>query len=327
MPTADQGARPPAAPRADRPTRAAALMVGSLCMLGLQDGLVKLASDDVSLWQFQSLRASINLALLLLVFAVMDGRLPPAPRSYRAVGLRSLFLVGAMICYFCAIPMLSLAEIAAGLYVFPLIVTLLSAIVLGEMVGPRRIAAVLVGFLGTLLILKPGTDSFLWVSLIPLGAAVCYAGTVLCTRRLCREEHPATLALGVAVAFLAVGLAGLGAMAAITPPELGASWPYLFTAWHPLELTTLGLVLACSCLNLTANIGLASAYQTAESSWLAPFDYSYLVFATAWGAVLFGHLPDALSVLGMGLIMGAGCFVAWRERQIARAAAAAAAAA
>ncbi len=73
--------------------------------------------------------------------------------------------------------------------------------------------------------------------------------------------------------------------------------------------------IACSCLNLTANIGLTRAYQSAESSWLAPFDYSYLVFATFWGMVMWGEIPDIQSFIGMSIIAAAGSYVAWRERR------------
>ena len=75
----------------------------------------------------------------------------------------------------------------------------------------------------------------------------------------------------------------------------------------------------CSIINVTSNISLARAYQSAEASWLAPFDYSYIVFATFWGYVFWAHVPDALTVLGMALIAGAGGYVAWRERQLNRA--------
>ena len=302
----------------DDPRRAAALMLGALCLLALQDGLVKLSSGEVSLWQFQMLRSGINLVLLLVLARVLWGGLPRRPVSVAAVALRSAALMGAMVFFFGAIPFLKLSEIAAGLYVFPLFVAVLSALFLGERVGPRRVLAILAGFGGTLLILKPGTDAFQWVALMPVAAGLCYGATVLITRRLCRNESPATLALGVAIAFLTLGTLGLAAAEWLAPARLAADWPYLFTGWHPLAPWVLGVIAACSCLNLTANIALARAYQSAESSWLAPFDYSYLVFATLWGALLWGDLPDALSAAGMAMIAGSGAYVAWRERRESR---------
>ncbi len=302
----------------DRPAVAASLMVGSLAILALQDGLVKLTSSDVSLWQFQFLRASCNLLLIFGLSHFIWGSMRPRPKRVWAVTLRSLFLVGAMIFFFGGIPFLSLAELAAGLYVFPLFVAVLSRIVLKEPVGPRRIAAILVGFSGTLLILKPGTEAFQPVALMPVFAALCYAGTILVTRRLCREESPVTLAYGVSIAFLAVGAVGLVAFSGIPFEDLATAWPYLFTGWSAPEAFVLGIIAICSCLNLTSNICLAKAYQTAEASWLAPFDYSYLIFATFWGFVFWGDVPGGITVLGMAMIAGAGAFVAWRERQISR---------
>lgn len=298
----------------DRPTMAATLMVGSLCLLGFQDSLIKLTSSEVSLWQFQLLRSSCNLFLLMVLARVLWGTTPPWPKRIWTVMLRSLFMVGAMIWFFGGIPFLSLSEIAAGLYVFPLFVTVLSVVVLGEKVGLRRVMAVLAGFTGTLLTLKPGTASFQWVSLMPVVAGLCFAGSVLTTRKLCREESPLTMAFGVAVAFIIVAIAGLAATTIAQPGDLAVRWPYLFTGWHQLELWVAGIIVLASCLNLTANIGLTKAYQSAESSWLAPFDYSYLVFATFWGFVMWNNVPDVFSLAGMALIAGAGCYIGWRER-------------
>ncbi|MGB5214637.1 MAG: DMT family transporter [Anderseniella sp.] len=302
----------------DRPALAATLMVGALCMLSLQDSLVKLASADVSLWQFQTLRAVCNLTMLFVLSRFIWGNASAYPKRFWTVALRSCFLIGAMLCFFGAIPFLSLSEVAAGLYVFPLFVAVLSALFLGEHVGPRRIMAVVAGFAGTLLILKPASASFQWVSLVPVMAGLFYAATVLTTRKLCREESPATLALGVSVAFVTVGGLGLIVMETVKPAALAASWPYLFVGWNPLRLETAAIILVCSMLNLAANIGLARAYQSAESSWLAPFDYSYLIFATFWGVVMWGDVPDLLSFTGMAMIAGSGCYVAWRERRESR---------
>lgn len=159
-------------------------MVGSLLLLALQDGLVKLTSADVSLWQFHLIRSIVNLLLLLILTRAIWGSAQPSPQRLWAVVLRSLLLSGSMVCLFGGIPFLTLAEIAAGLYVFPLIVAVLSALLLGERVGPRRIVAIFIGFAGTLFILKPGTEVFRPISLMPVGAALCYAGSILTTRRL-----------------------------------------------------------------------------------------------------------------------------------------------
>jgi drug/metabolite transporter (DMT)-like permease len=153
---------------------------------------------------------------------------------------------------------------------------------------------------------------------MPVAAALCYAGMVLTTRKLCRGESPVTLAYGVAVAFLIVGSLGVATFSTFEYGPGIRDWPFLFTGWHVVELWVVGLIAAVSLLNVTANLGLAKAYQSAEASWLAPFDYSYLIFATFWGFVFWRHVPDGFTILGMAMIAGAGGFVAWRERRESR---------
>jgi drug/metabolite transporter (DMT)-like permease len=303
----------------DHPRLAAGLMIFALALLSLQDAIIKLTSSDVSIWQFQFLRSSFNLIILFGSVAVFGGIRSIPPKNIGAVALRSLFLVGAMLCFFSGVPFLTLSEISAGLYLFPLIVTLLSRFVLGERVDGLRMAAVGAGFCGSMLILRPGAQSFEWVSVLPICAAFFYACMVLTTRKLCREEAPTTLACGTAVAFLLIGAAGLIVMpapeAAMAANSASTLWPYLLTGWHELTTITLLAVVACSALNLAANICLARAYQTAESSWLAPYDYSYLVFAAFWGFMIWGTVPELLTVVGMVIIAAAGIFVATRNAQ------------
>lgn len=298
-------------PPSDNPPLAALVLVGSLFLLGLQDALIKFSSDLVSIWHFQFFRTAFGM-VLLIVF--LRGA-PPAPRHLWAVALRSVLLCTAMVLFFSGMPFLGLADIAAGLYVFPLFVALLSRMVLGERVGPRRIVAIAAGFVGALLILKPGTDAFTPVALMPVAAAFFYACTILTTRKLCREESPLTLAWGVSVAFLVISAAGLLAFTGRPFEQAANLWPYLFTGWSALELWVYGLTGLCAGLNLIANIGLAKAYQSAEASWLAPFDYSYLVFATFWGILIWQDIPDGPMLAGMVLIAASGGFIAWRERR------------
>ena len=298
----------------DRPGFAATLMVIALAMLSLQDGFVKLTSSDVSLWQFQMLRAIVSLSLLVLLSCfVSSGGFKP--KRLWAVVLRSALLATAMIFLFGGAPFLTLAEMGAGLYVFPLFVAVLSAVVLRERVGPRRIMAILAGFIGTLLILKPGTEAFRLIGLLPVCAALTFACNILCTRKLCREESPVTLSFGSMGAMFITGIIGTAVFTLIGPTSWAEAQPYLATGWHSLSLWIIGLVALCGSLQVTANLLLTTAYQNAESSWLAPFDYSYLVFVTIWGVVIWGDFPDNLTFIGMALIASAGCYVAWRERQ------------
>lgn len=300
---------------ADRPGLAAGLMLAALVTLALQDSLVRLAGADTSLWQFQFLRSSCNALVLMLVARAVWGTAPKWPRRPWAVMVRALLLLAATMFFFGGVPRLTMAEMAAGLYTFPIFVTLLSVVVLRERVGLWRIGAVLAGATGAFLILQPASAGFHWLKLLPVGAGVCYAGVVIITRRFCRQEPPVTLAFAVAVSYVALSLTGLGVLTAFPAgAEAQAAVPYLARGWLPLGATVLGLALVCSLLNTAANLALTTAYQNAEASWLAPFDYCYLVFATFWGFVLFGEFPGPSTLAGMALIAGAGVLTGWRER-------------
>ncbi len=301
----------------DRPGLAAGLMAGALFLLALQDSIVRLAGADTTLWQFHFMRSSGNVVLLLVLARVIWGTAPKWPKRFWPVAARSLFLLVATLFFFGGVPRLTLAEMGAGLYTYPIFVTILSVVVLREPVGVRRIGAVLAGALGAFLILQPGSAEFHWIKLMPVGAGLCYAAMVIVTRRYCRTESPVTLAFGVGVSYMAAAATGMVVLSLFPPGEAAREvLPYIARGWLPLTWTLVALALACSVLNVTANLGLTMAYQNAESSWLAPVDYCYLIFATLWGLAFFGDFPNASMLAGMALIAGAGAFTAWRERRV-----------
>lgn len=305
----------------DRPGLAAGLMAGGLFFLALQDGLVRLAGADTSLWQFQLMRASGNMLFLLALARLVWGTAPKRPILLWAVVLRSVLLLVTAIFFFGGLPRVTLAEMGAGLYTYPIFVTLLSGVLLGERVGPRRIGAVLAGAAGAALILQPGGTGFDWIKLMPVGAGLTYACMVIVTRRFCRPESPVTLSFGVGLAYFSAAVLGLAVLTLFPAGEAAeAALPYLARGWLPLTWALVGLALASSLINVISNLALTMAYQNAESSWLAPIDYCYLLFATIWGLILFGDFPNASTLAGMGLIASAGAFTAWRERQLGKSA-------
>ena len=154
----------------DRPGLAAGLMVGALVILAVQDSIVRLAGADTTLWQFQFIRSCGNLVLLLVLARVIWGTAPKRPKRFWAVALRSLLQLSAMMFFYGGVPRLTLAEMGAGLYTYPIFVTILSLVVLREPVGLRRTGAVLAGALGAFLLLQPGGAGFHWVQLVPGGA-------------------------------------------------------------------------------------------------------------------------------------------------------------
>ena len=298
----------------DMPRLAVVAMLCGLLCLSLQDGLIKMASSQTTLWQLQSFRALLNIILVWTISRRVMSGLSLRPKRIGVVTLRSLLQVGALTLFFGGAPFLSLAQMAGGLYTFPLFVGLFG-LILGEAVGPRRIFAIAMGFIGTLLVLRPDKAEFSMVALMPVGAGFCYALFVITTRRLCRDESPLALVLGSNIIIASVGLLGM-LIIPLSPisDELRAQYPFLLTANQTLVMFVVLVILSTSVLNTIGNLCLSKAYQSADSSFLAPIDYSYLLFATGWGLVLFGDVPAFTTIVGLLLIAGAGLFVAWRER-------------
>ncbi len=302
-------------PGGDRPLSALSLLLMGVFVLALQDSLVKLMSPQTSFWQFQTLRSLGNLGFIVIL-ALMSGSLGlTLAKNWRPVYLRALLLTVCMFFFFAGAPYLSVAQMAAGLYTYPLFVSLLAGPVLGETVGPWRIGALLVGATGAAFVLSPWRDDFSAVQLLPIVAGFFYATNILTLRKACRRESPLALAFAVGIAFVISGSIGILLLSWFPPgAELRARMPFVAIGWPELTLTVALFALFASILNLTGNICLSRAYQTADASWLAPMDFSYLIFAALWGRVIFDEWPSQQALIGMALIGGAGVITAWREQ-------------
>ena len=305
-------------PSGDRPLAALGLLLMGVFALALQDSLVKLMSGDTSFWQFQTLRSIGNLSFIVIL-ALASGSLGlMMPRNWRPVYLRGALLTICMFCFFAGAPYLTVPQMAAGLYTYPLFVSLLAGPVLGESVGPCRICALLVGATGAAFILSPWQDDFSAVQLLPIMAGFFYATNILTLRRACRNESPLALAFAVGVVFIVSGVAGIALLSAFPlPVEIRETMPFVAIGWPELTFLVAGFALFASVLNLTGNICLSRAYQTADASWLAPIDFSYLIFAALWSRVIFDQWPTTQALIGMTLIGSAGIITAWRERVVA----------
>ena len=301
-------------PTGDNPAAAMVLILCGVMLLGLQDSLVKFISSDTSFWQFQSLRAAANIVLLIIVCAIGGTFRLMIPINRTAVFIRALVLMACMFCFFGGAPSLSVAQMATGLYTYPIFITLMAGPVLGETIGKWRVFAVLLGSAGALTILRPWADSFTPVQILPIFAGFFYAINVMIVRRYCRGESPIALTLAVAIVFLASGIAGITLLSLFPLPlSVQLAVPFVAMGWPTLTVMIITFVVIASFLNLFGNICLSRAYQTAESSRLAPLDFSYLLFAALWSKILFDTWPTFFTLIGMALIACAGMLTAWRE--------------
>ena len=297
--------------RPDRISLGIVFILLSTFFTSLQDAIFKYASADVTLWQIYVLRSLFLIpALLVIAFIWGDGattwrqslRLWPMLRA-------SLFVLMYMSMY-SAIPVLPLSAVAAGIYTAPLFVAALSALLLREPVRLRGWLAIALGFAGVLLILRPGTEAFTWLMLLPIMAGFFYALSSLITRSRCRTIPPATLALSMSLALLLIGAVMSVALHIGQPaPAQVAASPFLLGSWGALSLPEWGFVAMLAVLMVGNGLVLPAAYQSAPSVIIATFDYCYLIFATLLGFVVFAEIPDRQTVIGILMIAGAGMMV------------------
>ena len=303
-------------PTGDRPIFAVTLLLCGVFILALQDVTVKLIANETSFWQFQTLRSVGNGLFLASLAWFIGGFDILAPKSWRPVYFRASMITICMFCFFSGAPHLSVTQMTAGLYTYPLFVSLLAGPVLGEKVGLWRIGAIVVGASGAGLILEPFDASFSLVQLLPVAAGFFYACNILTLRHACRYESALSLVMAVAILSFLSGLFGIGLLTLFPfANELAIQMPFVTVGWPKLTMAVLGIAIFCSALNLTGNICLARAYQTADSSWLAPIDFTYLLFAAFWGRVFFGTWPTPKAFVGMSLIAISGIVIAWREQR------------
>ncbi|WP_052261909.1 DMT family transporter [Leisingera sp. ANG-M1] len=275
-------------------------IIATVFAMALTDAFVKYSSADMGLWQIYVLRS----ACVLPVFAVFARR-AVWPGAARWVAARSLALVLMYLAIYAAIPVLDLSVIAATLYLGPLFIVCLSAVLLGQRILALHWGAITLGFLGVLAILRPAADVFDALSLIPMLAAFLYAVAAVMTRAKCATENPATLALWLNAALLVFGLLATVAIHSLPPAEL-PDYPFLFGGWSAMTKKSWGIIAVLAVLIIVVSIGLARAYQSPKPEVIAAFDYSYLIFAAFWGFVFFGERPDMTTLLGMLLVLAAG---------------------
>lgn len=217
---------------------------------------------------------------------------------------RGLSLIGVSVFIFSAVLFMPLGEATAVMFLAPVVVVILSALVLKEKISAGLWASVICGVVGVAIIVRPGGELFTWALLLPLAAAVCFGVYQMLTRRLSDTDHPATSNFLSAI---------MGTVA------LGLTLPW---TWTTMEWQHLLLVVALAVLAMSGHMFMTYAYRFATAASLAPFTYGQIVVATIWGALFFDHFPDAGGFIGMAIIILSGVLLAWgqhRRRQARKA--------
>jgi drug/metabolite transporter (DMT)-like permease len=286
--------------------RGALYMNVAMAAFTLNDAGMKTATQTLPLFEAIALRGAITSALLIALGLRMGGlRHRLSPRDRGVVGWRTLAEVGATITFLTALVHMPLANLSAIMQALPLAVTLAAALFLGERIGWRRLVAILIGFVGVLIIIRPGTEGFDTWSVMGLGSVACVVLRDLSTRRLSPQVPTVLVAVFSAVGVMAVGLAGT-----------------LFTGWHPVSRAEVLATALASVALIGGYVFGVMAMRVGDIGFVAPFRYTSLLWAIALGWLVFSTLPDLTTLVGAGIVIATGIFTLYRERQLARAPAA-----
>jgi drug/metabolite transporter (DMT)-like permease len=295
-----------------------AIVFGTICF-SVNDISVKLFSSEMPLNQLMFFRAIFAISILLFVILPFYGGFKYLNTNNPIFHIfRGLAVVGANTFFFISIAELSLAEATAIFFIAPILITIFAMFFLQEKVGIRRGLACLIGFLGMLFIIKPGTISFELISIFPLIAALFYTALHIITRKYGSQEKPLTMGFYIQVCFLVTSLMFAGGFyLADFDAEHSNALTFLTGSWVSVSTFDMFHILVGIALPISiGGILVSYAYKNYEASFLAPFEYGALVIAVVSTYLIWNEIPDRLSLIGMILIMLSGIFVSLREKQV-----------
>lgn len=281
--------------------RGALLMTLAMAAFTANDAAMKHVFGTLPFYQSITLRSAMTAVLLFLIAYRRDALRLRFPRRDRAlIAWRTFAEVASTIAFLTALTQMPLATLTAILQVLPLAVTLAGALFLGEAVGWRRLTAIGIGFVGVMLIVRPGTDGFDANSVLGLVAVAFVVLRDLTTRRMSGAVPSITVALISSLAVGAFGLAG----------SLTQGWaPVTPAQWAGLGMASASIVVGYLTIVMAMRVG--------EIALVTPFRYTGLVWALVLGFLVFGDWPDGITLFGAAIVVATGLFTFWRERRLA----------
>ncbi len=281
----------------------ALLMMASMASFTLNDSLIKSTGGALPLMQLLFLRGVLS-TFLIFILALWLGALHfrIARRDWGLIGLRSLAEVGAAYFFITALLNMPLANVTAILQVLPLTVAVGAALFFREPLGWRRIAAIVLGFCGVLLIVRPGSDGFSVWSAYALCAVLCVTVRDLSTRRLTSGVPSMTVTL--VASFVVTAFAGVASTA---------------SEWAPVTPRLTVLIMGASVFIIGGYFFSVQVMRVGEISFVAPFRYTGLIWALVLGWLVFGDWPEVLTLLGAAIVVTTGLFTLYREGRLRQA--------
>ncbi len=283
--------------------RAALFMMAGTGAYTINDVFLRLLGDDLPMFQIMLMRGVVVTAFFgLLLWRIRTQLTGLNRRDLGLVGLRSISEAAAAYFFLMALFNMPIADLTAILQVIPLTVALAAFVVLKEPLGWRRMSAILIGFCGVLIIVRPGADGFTIYAVSALMSVACVTVRDLTTRMLDRSMPSVLVAFSASFAVTLFGATGSTAEIWVMPGTLG--WFWLLGA---ITFIILGYILVIL------------AMRTGELTFAAPFRYAALLFALVAGWLVFDEWPDALTFIGSAIVVATGVYTLYRERQVRRA--------
>jgi drug/metabolite transporter (DMT)-like permease len=283
----------------DNPLRGIALSAGACVVFAIADTTSKYLSTGLPIVEIQWIRYMLFFGMAATLTARMRGR-PLRPRNPKLQIVRGLCVTGSSVLFVYGIREMTMAQATTISFLSPLLITVLSIPLLGEIVGVRRWAAVLAGMIGMLIVVRPGTSGFQPAALFGVASSSCWALALIITRKIAASDAPQTTILWSAIV-------GAVVLTILLPFE--AMWP----TWWQLAL--------CLMLGVLSSAGqwlVVLAHRLAPASLLAPISYTQLPWVTIGGYLVFSNLPDDWTLVGATIIIASGLYTAHRERVRAR---------
>lgn len=280
--------------------RGALYMNVAMAGFTLNDAAMKAVMQHLPLWQAIALRGLLTLGPLILIARLTGGLNFRLPRSDAVrVAIRSVAEVASTLLFLAALVHMPIANLSAVMQSLPLAVTLGAALVFGEKVGWRRMTAILVGFVGVLIIVRPGPDGFDTWALLGLASVAFVVLRDLSTRNISSSVASTTVAV--------LASASVTATALVLSPLSG---------WVMPTATDALLLVAAATAIIAGYLFAIMVMRVGDIGFVAPFRYTALLWALVLGWLAFDTLPDPLTLAGAALVVGSGIFTLWRERRV-----------
>ena len=291
------------------------LVISAMTILSVQDVLIKLVSDELSLFQIQFFRSMVGIALIIAYQKIIHEPIRLTTAYPLLTACRGLMFFFGYSAFYFAQSKMPIATMAVLFLVSPFFITLTSIYFFKSQVGYRRWLSILFGFVGVVLICQPETEQFNFYYLVPICVALAYAFTVIVVKKTADKD---TLYQQMLLAYLIMGLLsgitgllfGDGRLDTAANSEIA----FITHSWQFSDIKSIFILFTISVLGSVGLLILMGAYRVSDPAVISPYEYSLLIWMILFGYLFWGDIPSFNIAIGMVLIVGAGIYIFYRER-------------